>query len=141
MHYTLLEESNFDPRNENIYKSLQINANKIKSDLLKELQELKVNGKKIAVYGAAAKGTTLLNYCGIKSNLIDYAVDLNPNKQGKFIPGSLIPIVDPVILSSSRPDVLFVLPWNLSTEIKLQVKDQIRLGMKLIRSIPKVEYF
>jgi hypothetical protein len=141
VHYTLLEESNFDPRNENIYKSLQINANKIKSDLLKELQELKVNGKKIAVYGAAAKGTTLLNYCGIKSNLIDYAVDLNPNKQGKFIPGSLIPIVDPVILSSSRPDVLFVLPWNLSTEIKLQVKDQIRLGMKLIRSIPKVEYF
>lgn len=138
---TLLEESYFDPRNENIYKSLQINANKIKSDLLNELHQLKINGKKIAVYGAAAKGVTLLNYCGIRSNLIDYAVDLNPNKQGKFIPGSLIPIVDPAILSSSRPDVLLVLPWNLSIEIKLQLKDQVELGMKLMRAIPKVEYF
>ncbi len=137
----LLEESQFDPRDEKIYKSLQIKVNKVKSDLLNELYKLKEKRRKIAAYGAAAKGTTLLNYCGIGTDLIEYVVDLNPNKQGGFIPGSLIPIVDPIILTSSRPDVLLVLPWNLSTEIKMQLNDQIKLGTRLIRAIPKVEYF
>ena len=137
----LVEESQFDPRDEKIYKSLQIKVNKIKSDLLNELFKHKENNRKIAGYGAAAKGTTLLNYCGIKSDLIDYIVDLNPNKQGRFIPGSLLPIVDPTMLISSRPDILLVLPWNLSTEIKMQLNNQIELGTRLMRAIPKVEYF
>jgi hypothetical protein len=68
-------------------------------------------------------------------------VDLNPNKQGRFIPGSLIPIVEPKMLNSERPDVLLVIPWNLSKEIKMQVSDQIQLGSRLIRAIPEVEYF
>lgn len=137
----LVEESQFDPRDEKIYKSLQIKANKVKSDLLNELYEHKKKRRKIAAYGAAAKGTTLLNYCGIRSDLLEYVIDLNPNKQGGFIPGSLIPVVDPTILASSRPDVLLVLPWNLSAEIKMQLNDQVKLGTRLIRAIPKVEYF
>jgi hypothetical protein len=137
----LNQEAQFDPRNEKIYKPLQTKVNKIKSDLLKELNKNKENGMRIAAYGAAAKGTTLLNYCGIKSDIIEYVVDLNPNKQGRFIPGSLIPIVEPKMLNSERPDVLLVIPWNLSKEIKMQVSDQIQLGSRLIRAIPEVEYF
>jgi hypothetical protein len=137
----LNQEAQFDPRNEKIYKPLQTKVNKIKSDLLKELNKNKENGMRIAAYGAAAKGTTLLNYCGIKSDIIEYVVDLNPNKQGRFIPGSLIPIVEPKMLNSERPDILLVIPWNLSKEIKMQVNDQIQLGSRLIRAIPEVEYF
>jgi 2-polyprenyl-3-methyl-5-hydroxy-6-metoxy-1,4-benzoquinol methylase len=137
----LNQEAQFDPRNEKIYKPLQTKVNKIKSDLLKELNKNKENGMRIAAYGAAAKGTTLLNYCGIKSDIIEYVVDLNPNKQGRFIPGSLIPIVEPKMLNSERPDILLVIPWNLSKEIKMQVSDQIQLGSRLIRAIPEVEYF
>ena len=83
----------------------------------------------------------LLNYCRIKSDIIDYVVDLNPSKQGKFIPGCQIPIVDSKMLTSNPPDILLVLAWNLSTELKLQLKDQINLGMKLIKAIPEVVYF
>ena len=96
---------------------------------------------KISAYGAAAKGITLLNYCGINSDVIDYVVDLNPSKQGKFLPGCQIPIVGPEILTSNSPDVLLVLAWNLSSEIKLQLKDHIKLGVKLIKAIPEVVYF
>jgi len=135
------EEVHFDPRDERIYKFLQIEVNKTRTNLLNELNKHKENNRKIAAYGAAAKGTTLLNYCGIKSDLIEYVVDLNLNKQGKFIPGCLIPIVDPKILSVNTPDILLVLPWNLSTEIKAQLNNQVKSGMSLIRAIPQVEYF
>lgn len=138
---TLAEEVQFDPRDERIYKFLQIEVNNTRTNLLNELYKHKENNRKIAAYGAAAKGTTLLNYCGIKSDLIDYVVDLNPNKQGKFIPGCLIPVVDPKILSVDTPDILLVLPWNLSTEIKAQLNNQVKSGMRLIRAIPQVEYF
>jgi hypothetical protein len=135
------EEAQFDPRDERIYKSLQIKVLKTKKDLVSELFKLKENGKKISAYGAAAKGVTLLNYCRIKSDIIDYVVDLNPSKQGKLLPGCQIPIIDPKILTSNPPDILLVLAWNLSTELKLQLKDQINLGMKLIKAIPEVVYF
>jgi hypothetical protein len=135
------EEVQFDPRDERIYKLLQSKVLNTKKDLVTELSKLKENGKKISAYGAAAKGVTLLNYCRIKSDIIDYVVDLNPSKQGKFLPGCQIPIVDPKILTSNPPDVLLVLAWNLSTELKLQLKDQINLGMKLLKAIPEVVYF
>jgi hypothetical protein len=135
------EEAQFDPRDERIYKSLQSTVLKTKEDLASELFKLKENGKKISAYGAAAKGVTLLNYCRIKSDIIDYVVDLNPSKQGKLLPGCQIPIIDPKILTLNPPDILLVLAWNLSTELKLQLKDQINLGMKLIKAIPEVVYF
>lgn len=135
------EELQYDPRDNRVYKLFQDNVLKTKSDLVKELHKLKENGKKISAYGAAAKGVTLLNYCGIGCEVIDFVVDLNPTKQGKFIPGTNIPIVDYKILASERPDVLLILAWNLSTEIKSQLNDYIKLGMKLIKAVPEVAYF
>jgi hypothetical protein len=135
------EESQFDPRDIRIYKLLQSKVIKTKSDLVTELSKQKANGKKISAYGAAAKGVTLLNYCGIKSDTIDYIVDLNPSKQGKYLPGCQIPIVESKMLTSKPPDILLVLAWNLSTELKLQLSDHINLGMKLIKAIPEVVYF
>ena len=137
----LQEEAQFDPRDERIYELLQSKVLKTKNDLASELFKQKKNGKKISAYGAAAKGVTLLNYCRVKSDIIDYVVDLNPSEQGKLLPGCQIPIIDPKILALNPPDILLVLAWNLSTELKLQLKDQIDLGMKLIKAIPEVVYF
>ena len=138
---TIHEESQYDPRDTRIYKSLQAETEGIKNDLLSELIKCKKGGKSISAYGAAAKGVTLLNYCGVGNDLIDYVVDLNPNKHGKFLPGSQIPIVDINELGATPPDILLVLPWNLSTEIKSQLSSYLKSEMKTIRAIPKVEYF
>jgi hypothetical protein len=137
----LEEEKKFDPRDLELISFFQSSVSKIKRDLIKELDQQKSKSKSIAAYGAAAKGNTLLNYCGITSKEISYVVDLNPNKQGKFMPGSGIPIVDEQALIDSPPDVLLILPWNLSAEIKHQLKYLEISGTKFLRAIPKVEYF
>ena len=108
---------------------------------MREMFELKNSGLKIAAYGAAAKGVTLLNYCGINSDIIDYVVDMNPHKQGKFLPGLRIPIVEIRRLLQEPPDVLLVLPWNLSTEIKKSILEFKDLQFKFLRAIPRVEFF
>jgi len=133
------EESQHDPRKKEVYGLLQENTKKIKIDLLSILKKYKSDGLKISAYGAAAKGVTLLNYCEINSDLIDYVVDLNPNKQGRFIPGSLIPIVDSKMLDTNPPDILLILPWNLTKEIKSQLSSYFQAGMKAFRAIPNVE--
>ena len=138
---TIAEESQYDPRDLRIYETLQRKVEEIKHNLLSELIKCKKDGKSISAYGAAAKGVTLLNYCGISNDLIDYIVDLNPNKQGKFLPGSQIPIVGINVLNMKIPDILLVLPWNLSIEIKSQLSSYLKSGMETIRAIPKVEYF
>ena len=135
------EEAQYDPRHKKIYESFQKNILNIKSNLVNELLRGKESKKRIAAYGAAAKGVTLLNYCGIKSDLIDYVVDLNPNKQGNFLPGCQIPIVGSDILVTNPPDILLILAWNLSNEIKSQLLNQLNGGMKMLRAIPNVEYF
>lgn len=132
-------ESQYDPRKKEVYGVLQESIKKIKTDLLSTLKKYKRDGLKISAYGAAAKGVTLLNYCEINSDLIDYVVDLNPNKQGRFIPGSLIPIVDSKMLDTNPPDVLLILPWNLTNEIKSQLSEYLKAGMKAFRAIPYVE--
>jgi len=138
---TIAEESQYDPRDLRIYETLQRKVEGIKHNLLSELIKCKKDGKSISAYGAAAKGVTLLNYCCISNDLIDYVVDLNPNKQGKFLPGSQIPIVGINVFDMKIPDILLVLPWNLSIEIKSQLSSYLKSGMKTIRAIPKVEYF
>ena len=138
---TIAEESQYDPRDLRIYETLQRKVEGIKHNLLSELIKCKKDGKSISAYGAAAKGVTLLNYCGISNDLIDFVVDLNPNKQGKFLPGSQIPIVGINVFDMKIPDILLVLPWNLSIEIKSQLSSYLKSGMKTIRAIPKVEYF
>jgi hypothetical protein len=124
-----------------VYRSLQNNVEKIKKDLLALLRFCKSSNKTIAAYGAAAKGITLLNYFGINSNLIDYVIDISPIKQGLYVPGVNVPIVSEEVLNTSPPDILLVLPWNLSEEIKLQLSKYIENGLKIVRAIPKVEYF
>ncbi|MGN6416039.1 MAG: methyltransferase domain-containing protein [Pseudobacter sp.] len=103
------------------YDNFTQRALKVKLDLMDFLVEQKRAGKKVAAYGAAAKGNTLLNYCGIKSDLIEYAVDANPHKQGKFMPASHIPVVDLEHLKQHQPDFVIILPWNIKEEIVQQL--------------------
>jgi 2-polyprenyl-3-methyl-5-hydroxy-6-metoxy-1,4-benzoquinol methylase len=104
--------------------------------LVECLSDIKRAGKRIAAYGAPGKGNTLLNYCGIRGNVIDYAVDRNPYKQGKYTPGTKIPILAPDTISHTRPDYLLVLPWNLQTEIMEQMSYIREWGGRFIIPIP-----
>jgi hypothetical protein len=88
-----------------------------KRQILRFLIGLKADGLRLAGYGAPAKGNTLLNYCGIGRDFIDFTCDLNPHKQGSFLPGSHIPIRSPEVLHEEKPDVVLILPWNLTDEI------------------------
>jgi hypothetical protein len=90
---------------------------RVKHDLLQFLIDAKRKGARVAAYGAPAKGNTLLNYCGIRSDLIAYTVDRSPHKQGRFLPGTHLPIYDPDYLREARPDYVVILPWNLRDEI------------------------
>jgi hypothetical protein len=122
------------------YLEFQPRADKIKNDFLAFLIEQKRNGKTVVAYGAAAKGNTLLNYAGVKPDLIPFVCDAAPSKQGRFLPGSHIPIVPPsVINGQNRPDFIFVLPWNLITEIK---ENYLRLGSsgtRFVTAVPCLE--
>ncbi|WP_405234359.1 methyltransferase domain-containing protein [Lentisalinibacter salinarum] len=99
------------------YTGFQERVNRIKRDLLAFLIDVKRQGKRIAAYGAPGKGNTLLNYCGIGKDLIEYTVDRNPYKQGKFTPGMRLPILEPSAIRETQPDYVLILPWNLKTEI------------------------
>ena len=141
VYETLDEETKYDPLNEDLMMKFQENAQVIRLELVNELKIAKEQGLKVAAYGAAAKGNTLLNYSQINTDLVSYVVDLNPNKQGKYLPGSHIPVVSENVLSQDRPDLLLILPWNLATEIKNQLNWLSDGGTKFLRAIPKVEYF
>lgn len=137
----LLEEAELDPRKACVSRKVQEQALQVRSSLLSELKNCKENGKRIAAYGAAAKGNTLLNYCGVTSELVEYVIDSNPHKQGNLLPGSRIPVVGLEQLSMNPPDLLLVLPWNIASEIKKLLRREIEHGLKLLRAIPNVEYF
>lgn len=121
------------------YKGFQHNVLKIKLDLLDFLISMKKENKKVVAYGAAAKGNTLLNYCGIKNDLIDYVVDANPNKQQKYLPASHIPILSEEKIKETKPDYVLILPWNLKTEITEQLAYIKDWGAKLVVPIPHLE--
>ena len=112
---------------------------KIKSDLLEFLLTAAVEGKSVAGYGAPGKGNTLLNHCGIRSDLLQYTVDRSPVKQGKFLPGTHIPIHAPERLAETRPDYILVLPWNLRDEITRQLDYVRSWGGRLVFPIPALE--
>jgi C-methyltransferase C-terminal domain/Methyltransferase domain/Putative zinc binding domain len=112
---------------------------KIKSDLLGFLLTAASEGKTVAGYGAPGKGNTLLNHCGIRSDLLSYTVDRSPVKQGKFLPGTHIPIYAPERLAETRPDYILVLPWNLRDEISRQLSYVGSWGGKLVFPIPELE--
>jgi hypothetical protein len=106
----------------NYYTSFQAKADQVKNDFLAFLLEAKRQGKTVAAYGAAAKGSTLINYTGIRPDLISFVVDKNPAKQGKYMPGSRIPIVGETRLQQEKPDYVVILPWNLKAEVMLQLE-------------------
>jgi hypothetical protein len=112
-------------------------------DIRLKTQEFFVNakrlGKSIAAYGAPAKGNTMLNYCGIDRDFIDYTVDLNPDKQGKFLPGTRIPVYAPDRINETRPDIVVILPWNLKEEIVQQLTHVREWGGQMVVLIPGVE--
>jgi 2-polyprenyl-3-methyl-5-hydroxy-6-metoxy-1,4-benzoquinol methylase len=112
---------------------------KIKSDLLGFLLTAARNGRSVAGYGAPGKGNTLLNHCGIRSDLLSYTVDRSPFKQGKFLPGTHIPIYPPDRLAQTKPDYILVLPWNLRDEISQQLSYAGSWGGKLVFPIPELE--
>lgn len=123
----------------NVYKDFQERANKAKDDLLSFLLEKKQNGKTVAAYGAAAKGNTLLNYAGVKPDLVAFVCDAAVAKQNKFMPGSHIPIYSTAELRKRRPDYVLILPWNIAKEVKEQSLDLEELGTKFYIAIPKLE--
>jgi SAM-dependent methyltransferase len=112
---------------------------RIKRETLKLLINLKDERKKIVGYGAPAKGNTLLNYYGVRTDFLDYTVDRNPQKQGKYLPGTHIPIKDTVEIAGDKPDYIFILPWNIKDEIIEQMKYIRQWGGKFIVPIPEVE--
>jgi hypothetical protein len=123
------------------YDNFQQKALKAKLDLTDFLIQQKRNGKKVAAYGAAAKGNTMLNYCGIKSDLVDFVVDANPHKQDKFLPASHIPVVNEQFLKDAKPDFVLILPWNLKEEIGAQLSYVKEWDGKLVVAIPGIDIF
>ncbi len=121
------------------YLDFSEKVKKVKYDLLQLLVELKNQGKTIVAYGAPAKGNTLLNYCGVKNEFLDYTVDRSPHKQGLFLPGTQIPILDPAEILQTKPDYVLILPWNLKEEIMSQLEYIRQWEAKFILPIPKVE--
>lgn len=123
----------------NTYQKFQSKVLKTKENLLKFLQEAKHQGKSVVGYGAPAKGNTLLNFCGVGTDLIQYTVDRSPHKQGRFLPGTHIPIKSPDTISRTKPDYLLILPWNLKDEIMQQMADIRAWGAKFVVPIPQIE--
>ncbi|MDE0530962.1 MAG: class I SAM-dependent methyltransferase [Albidovulum sp.] len=121
------------------YEGFQSRADAVKHRLLEFLLEAKRGGKKVAGYGAAAKGNTLLNYSGIKPDLLPFVCDAAPSKQGKLLPGSHIPILKPSELIEFAPDFVLVLAWNLLEEVKSQYLCLSRMGTRFVIAVPKVQ--
>ena len=121
------------------YLDFEEKVRKTKRGLLEFLIGAKRQGKSVAAYGAPAKGNTLLNYCGIGRDFIEYTVDISPHKQGLFLPGTHIPILHPDMLRRTKPDYVLLLPWNLRNEILEQLADVRGAGSRFVVPVPSVE--
>lgn len=121
------------------YNNFQQKALQAKLDFTNFLLRQKIEGKKVAAYGAAAKGNTLLNYCGIKNDAIEYVVDANPHKQNKWLPGSHIPVVSEKSLMETQPDFIVIFPWNLKEEIVRNLDYVKEWKGKFVIPIPNLE--
>ncbi|GAB2681125.1 class I SAM-dependent methyltransferase [Nocardia goodfellowii] len=122
------------------YSGLAPHAEQVRQDVLRFLLDMRAAGKRVVGYGAPGKGNTLLNYCGIRPDLLDYTVDRNPYKHGKFTPGTRIPIHPPERIEADRPDVVLVLPWNLEAEITAQLRHIGDWGGELVYPLPTVHH-
>jgi SAM-dependent methyltransferase len=122
------------------YQRFQPRVDQIKNDLLEFLLQQKQRGRMVAAYGAAAKGVTLLNYAGVRPDLLPFVCDAATAKQGKFLPGSHIPIHPPALLDERRPDCLLILPRNIAAEIRTQLAHLARLGTEFVIAVPRLEF-
>jgi hypothetical protein len=134
----LASEKSAGLRDLETYRAFQSRADRLKDDLVEFLIEQKRLGKTVAGYGAAAKGNTLLNYGGIKPDLLPYVCDAAPSKQGKFAPGSHIPILAPQALLERRPEVVLILPWNLADEIMGQLRALPGWNSAFVTAVPRL---
>lgn len=121
------------------YTGFQARANEVKNEFLAFLLEVRSQGKTLVAYGAAAKGNTLMNYSGIRPDLVPFVADRNPAKQGKFMPGSRIPILAPDEVERLKPDYLLILPWNLAQEVKAQFAILAASGTQFVTAVPRLE--
>ncbi len=121
------------------YQAFDEKVKETKRKLLEFLIQMKREGKQIVGYGAPGKGNTLLNYCSIRQDFLDYTVDRSPQKQGKYTPGCRLPILDPSVIKQTKPDYILILPWNLSTEISEQHAYISEWGGKFVVPIPEVK--
>ncbi len=135
----LADEAQFGLQDAAVYAGFQAIANRVKDNLLQLLITEKERGKRVVGYGAAAKGNTLLNYAGVKPDLLPYICDAAPSKQGKFMPGSHIPIVAPDILSRSEVDAVLILPWNIASEVRQQLSAFKEAGGAFVTAVPALE--
>ena len=119
-----------------LYLDFQARADKLKDDLLGFLLEKRRNGEKVVAYGAAAKGSTFLNYAGIKGDLLSCIFDASAAKQGRFMPGSHIPILSPQAIERLNPDYLLILAWNIADEIMEQNASLRQFGTKFVTAVP-----
>jgi hypothetical protein len=122
------------------YTAFQERANRVKDDFLAFLIEQKQAGRTVAAYGAAAKGNTLLNYAGVRPDLLPFVSDAAVSKQGKFMPGSHIPILPPQALRDSPPDNVIVLPWNIANEVRNELADLKHSGARFVTAIPSLSF-
>ncbi len=119
------------------YEGFEDKVRAVRDSLLAFLAEAKAEGRRVAAYGAAAKGNTLLNYCGVTADDIEFVVDRSPHKQGHLLPGSRIPVHDPSRLAEAKPDYILILPWNLKDEIMAQASEVISWGGRFVVPIPQ----
>ena len=120
------------------YTSFAERVEQIRYALMEFLIEKKRAGKRVVGYGAPGKGNTLLNYCGVRSDLLEFTVDRSPHKQGMFLPGTRIPIYAPEKIDEARPDYILILPWNIKDEIVQQLAGAADWGGRFVAAIPEV---
>jgi len=123
------------------YSAFEEQVKETKRKLLSFLIDAKRDGKTVVGYGAPGKGNTLLNYCGVRTDFLDYTVDRSPHKQGNFLPGTHIPIYHPDKIAETKPDYVLILPWNLKKEISQQMAHIDEWGGKFVIPIPEVQVF
>lgn len=120
------------------YENFQVQADAVKNDFIEFLLTQKRAGHKVAGYGAAAKGNTLINYCGIKPDLLPYIVDASPHKCGRWLPGSHIPVIDESQIRTDKPDYIVILPWNLQSEITRQLAYTAEWDCQFVVAVPRL---
>jgi 2-polyprenyl-3-methyl-5-hydroxy-6-metoxy-1,4-benzoquinol methylase len=136
--HLLSEEDNAGIRSADFYAGFQREAERVKNDFVSFLIEARRAGRRVAGYGAAAKGNTLLNFAGVKSDLLAFVCDLAPSKQGRYLPGSRIPVLPPSALAERRPDDVVILPWNIAREIVDQFEALRSGGARFVTFVPRI---